>query len=109
MAPRDPKYRRHHDEMRKRFALAVKRGGVLCSRCFEPINPSESWDLDHVEGTIGEYRGASHRRCNRKTATHRAHDAVAAPAVVKWSRCWCGPMFGRDARCPVPASECDQG
>lgn len=100
MAPRDPKYRRAHDEMRKRVALAVKRGGVLCSRCLLPIHPQESWDLDHIEGTTNLYRGASHARCNRATSTHRAQRDPKASLVERgsWSRHWYGD--GYEERCP---------
>jgi hypothetical protein len=104
MARRDPKYGAAHDKLRARVALAVKRGGVHCARCRLPIHPTEPWDLDHIEGTVNGYRGASHARCNRATSTHRAqrgqHPSLTAPSLIErgaWSRHWFGA--GYDERC----------
>lgn len=52
--PVDPehyrKYGTAHRQLRKRWASAVARGRVKCSRCGEFIDPRASWDLDHVDG-----------------------------------------------------------
>ena len=70
--PRDPahyrKYGPGHRRLRAQWASRVAAGGVDCSRCGEPIDPRETWDLDHVDGGgPREYHGPSHSRCNRAT------------------------------------------
>jgi hypothetical protein len=75
--PVDPdhyrKYGPAHRQLRKRWARRVERGGVLCSRCGEFIDPRDRWDLDHVDGGGPmEYHGLSHARCNRATNRREA-------------------------------------
>jgi hypothetical protein len=72
-----------HQKLRERVKRAVQAGGVRCARCGKPIAPQQHWYLDHTDDRIG-YRGASHRRCNRATATHAAaaRRAASAPALT---------------------------
>ena len=37
----------------------------------EPIEPGSAWDLGHLDGSLTQYAGVEHRRCNRATASHR--------------------------------------
>lgn len=78
--PRDPmhdrKYGTVHRRLRAQWARRVALGGVICSRCGEPIDPRASFDLDHVDGGgPSQYRGVSHSRCNR--ATNRGKEPPA--------------------------------
>ena len=73
-----------HRRLRARVKRDVEAGLAFCARCFGPIAPWEPWDLDHDEnGGIRDYRGQSHRRCNRATAGNGA----AAPVRLT-SREW---------------------
>ena len=68
MAPRPRPYRGAHDTIRARVGRAVGAGGVACCRCGEPIVPGSPWHLDHLEGTVDQYRGAAHAFCNTSAA-----------------------------------------
>lgn len=65
-------YGRAHDIERARWASAVRRGGVYCSRCHEPIAPDEPWHLDHSDDR-SRYLGPSHARCNLAAGGRAAH------------------------------------
>jgi hypothetical protein len=65
-------YGSKHKALRKRWASAVERGGVSCARCGRQITPGTPWDLRHDDHDRTIYVGPEHRRCNRRTATHRA-------------------------------------
>jgi hypothetical protein len=65
-------YGAKHKALRKRWASAVERGGVSCARCGRQIIPGTPWDLGHDDHDRTIYTGAEHRRCNRRTAAHRA-------------------------------------
>jgi hypothetical protein len=117
MAPRDPKYRAAHDKLRAQYARALKHGPLPCARkCGQPILPGEPFDLDHVEGTVNQYRGVSHVACNRRTSTHRAqrngNPSLHAPSLIErgtWSRHWFGTCFDeRCQRCVELGRACDQ-
>jgi hypothetical protein len=101
-----PNYGGLHRTARKRWKRQVEQGLVACSRCGQPISPTEHWDLDHADNGAG-YLGPSHRRCNRaagaaktnreRAAALRASRGLSArePAwdtnkTWTWSRCWCG-------------------
>jgi hypothetical protein len=56
-------YDANHDRQRRRVARLVRRGGVTCARCGQPIDPSDDWHLDHTDDRAG-YLGPSHARCN---------------------------------------------
>jgi hypothetical protein len=58
-----------HQLARKRWARLVNAGLVDCARCGYMIDPSEPWDLGHVDGDRSRYAGPEHRRCNRATAS----------------------------------------
>jgi hypothetical protein len=58
-----------HQLARKRWSRLVKAGLVDCARCGLMIDPSEPWDLGHVDGDKSRYAGPEHRACNRATAS----------------------------------------
>jgi hypothetical protein len=60
-----------HQELRKRWAKRVARGGVVCARCGLPIGRGEPWDLGHDDLDRTMHTGPEHRRCNRATASRR--------------------------------------
>jgi hypothetical protein len=62
-------YGHRHQQLRKRWALRVAAGLVDCARCGLMIDPSEPWDLGHMDGDKSRYAGPEHRRCNRATAS----------------------------------------
>jgi hypothetical protein len=65
-------YDAKHKRLRAEFARLVDRGGVRCWRCGDLIAPGSLWDLGHVDGNPGAYRGPEHRRCNRATSGRRS-------------------------------------
>lgn len=49
----------------------VAAGRAVCSRCLEPIDPSDEWDAGHVEDLVDGGRAdgvvlPEHRACNRR-------------------------------------------
>jgi hypothetical protein len=77
---RNRKYGRAHRLLRRQLDLMIRRGlRPACSRCGLPIQPNDLWDLGHVDGSLVEYRGPEHRRCNRATASHRSDRAKVPP------------------------------
>lgn len=54
-----------HKAERKRWEPIVAAGDAICTRCQEPIDPGEPFDLDHNEDRTG-YLGAAHVACNRR-------------------------------------------
>jgi hypothetical protein len=91
-----PRYDRQHRRRRAKWAKEVARGGVVCSRCRQPIAPLEPWDLGHDDDDPSRPPFPEHARCNRATLTHAKQNAVSG-GVQRWSRHWFG---GFDARCP---------
>src|SRR5687767_8504589 len=82
MTEHNDRYGRMHRVERERVRLVVETGGAVCSRCSRPIHPHEPWDLDHADGGgPRDYRGPSHRKCNRKTATWTAQRRAAVGDV----------------------------
>lgn len=65
-------YGAEHQKLRRRWAPTVATGTVKCARCGDPIAAGAKWDLGHVDGSKGEYRGPEHSECNRATSRHRA-------------------------------------
>ncbi len=69
---RDPlhgvKYGMAHRRLRAEWQARIRRGGVTCRRCGEPIVLFEAWDLGHVDGGgPRDYAGPEHAKCNRAT------------------------------------------
>lgn len=60
-----------HKRNREREDRRVQRGGVICWRCGEPIEPGTAWDLGHDDRDRTIYRGPEHASCNRATSSHR--------------------------------------
>lgn len=70
-----------HQEARKAWKPHVRAGVVRCARgrgCVFAVDgvaglilPGQAWDLGHVDGDPTRYAGPEHRRCNRRTASHR--------------------------------------
>lgn len=59
-------YGADHRAEKTRLHPIVKAGGVLCSRCRQPIEgvvDEGDWHLDHNEDRTG-YRGPAHIACN---------------------------------------------
>src|SRR5688500_8880422 len=78
------RYGTAHRQLRKQWARKVERGGVICRRCDKPIDPRDTWDLDHVDGGGPmDYYGASHARCNRAT-NRREADLPCDPTSRIW-------------------------
>jgi hypothetical protein len=71
MAPRKQRYRAGHDRLRRQWALQVAAGNAYCARCGFLIVPSESFDVDHEDGSLSEYLGVSHSSCNRRAGARR--------------------------------------
>lgn len=60
-AARGDRYGAEHRALRKEWLTHVRAGIVTCTRCGEPISPSDDWDLDHrMNGSF-----PAHARCNR--------------------------------------------
>ncbi len=76
-----------HQKLRARWAKQVERGEVACARCRKLIAPGTPWDLDHSDDR-SDYRGPSHRRCNRATATHKAARRRRLTVQGRGSRDW---------------------
>jgi hypothetical protein len=60
-----------HQNVRAKWAVLVRAGGVACARCGREIEPTEPWDLGHDDHDRTRYQGPEHRKCNRQTKTHR--------------------------------------
>ena len=63
-------YGRKHRQIRRALEPSVVAGLAACSRCGEPIEPGEPWDLGHSDFDRRFYSGPEHARCNRG-APHR--------------------------------------
>lgn len=62
---------RRDQEARARLVPLVASGTAVCSRCLEPIDPTEPWDAGHIDDLAlgGAADGAvapEHRSCNRR-------------------------------------------
>ena len=79
-----PKYRHHHQQLRRKWAPLVAAGGVTCSRCQQPILRGQAWDLGHVEGNPHAYAGPQHAACNRDTADERGAADPAPRPRTRW-------------------------
>lgn len=71
---RDPKYGRAHDIARAAWADALQAAGRLrCPLCGKWVYPRQRWHLDHVPGTVDQYRGVAHRSCNTGDGARRGN------------------------------------
>jgi hypothetical protein len=59
----DRGYGGEHRKLRRRWAVKVAAGNVMCARCGGWIAPGSRWCLDHSDNRDG-YIGPSHERCN---------------------------------------------
>ncbi len=57
-------YGKAHRRLRAQWKVKVDAGGVRCWRCRLPIEPGSRWHLDHLPGTVDQYAGPAHPRCN---------------------------------------------
>jgi hypothetical protein len=101
-----------HRKRRERVAKQVRSGEALCVRCGYLILPEAEWHLDHDDSGHG-WLGPAHALCNmsaggRLGRGRQLGGQVSAQPVGddRWSRCWCGELFGRDPRCPVDEDDC---
>lgn len=85
----DRGYGSAHKRARLEWQAKVE-AGVDCCLCGQPINPSESWHLDHTEDRTG-YRGAAHPKCNLRDGqrgsaltTLAKHYDVDRDALIAW-------------------------
>jgi hypothetical protein len=70
-AKHNTRYGAAHRRVRKIWWQRMQAGEeVNCSRCGQRILPGQSWDLGHLDGSLG-YSGPEHAECNRATAAHR--------------------------------------
>jgi hypothetical protein len=70
-----------HQQLRAKWAVKVKRGGVPCARCGEPIVPGTPWDLGHDDNDRSTYSGPEHASCNRGAAGQKVMTArISTPA-----------------------------
>lgn len=70
-----------HRAERAKWIPKVKAGGVKCSRCDQPIDPSDTdWQLDHTDDRTG-YLGPAHALCNQSAGGK----AGAAVTNAKWA------------------------
>jgi hypothetical protein len=66
-----------HQKTRKR--LLASAVGSPCVRCGKPILSTSDAELDHFEGAFNQYRGFSHRYCNRRAGALHALSQVRDP------------------------------
>jgi hypothetical protein len=65
-------YDKHHREARERWAKIVKAGTASCTRCGQPVLPSQRWHLDHSDVDRSRYIGVAHAICNVVAAAKKA-------------------------------------
>lgn len=75
-------YGADHDRLRARWAPIVKRGGVNCWRCKQPIAPNDPWDLGHNDDDRTKYEGPECIPCNRGEPSRRR--TTTTPPSRKW-------------------------
>jgi hypothetical protein len=59
-------YKQAHRIARAQLAPTVEAGRAHCSRCHQPIHPTDQWDADQRPNGWA----ASHRSCNRSAGAH---------------------------------------
>lgn len=80
---RHAKYGTAHDKARNAWEKTLKeRGSLPCSLCPNPVYPWQRWHLDHVPGTVSQYRGVAHRRCNTSDGARLGNAARTKPKRV---------------------------
>ena len=92
-----PRYDAAHRRARKAF-LGRLQDGDPCARCGRPMYRANArWlDLDHIDGSPDQYRGLTHRACNRRSGAVKGNKArgaarhgIANPVRTTWqSRIW---------------------
>ena len=83
------RYGAAHQRLRKQLEPAVATGGVSCVRCGQPIEPGESWDLEHSDKNPRMHSGVGHSRCNRATSAHVTNgNGVVEEPPLRWSQRW---------------------
>ncbi len=70
--PQQRGYTPQHQQLRRRWAVRVRHGGVLCARCAQPIAPGTAWDLGHTDDRTA-WTGPEHAACNRAAGGRSAH------------------------------------
>jgi hypothetical protein len=61
-----------HQQVKKRVGLLVASGAAFCTRCGEPIDPLDPWDLDHSDDR-SRWVGPAHRSCNRSAGAAKGN------------------------------------
>lgn len=61
-------YNYKHERARAQWAPIVMRGGVLCRRCQQPLDPDQPFDLGHDDTDRTLPAAPEHTTCNRATA-----------------------------------------
>ncbi len=79
-------YGADHQAERRRLKPKVERGEIDCTRCGEPIEPGEPWDLGHTDDRTG-WTGPEHAACNRRDGANKTN-GTTAPAVYVPSIDW---------------------
>lgn len=70
----NPKYGRAHEKARARWKDKLDELGSLpCCLCPKPVYPWQRWHLDHVPGTVDQYRGVAHGSCNEGEGARRGN------------------------------------
>jgi hypothetical protein len=65
-------YDHAHRELRKQWAPKVARGGILCGKCGNTIQPGTTWHLGHTDDRT-TWTGPEHAHCNLSDAGRRSH------------------------------------
>lgn len=65
-------YGHEHQELRKQWAPTVARGGVICRKCGDTIQPGTTWHLGHTDDRTA-WTGPEHDGCNLSDAGRRSH------------------------------------
>lgn len=78
-------YGYRHQQLRRQWEPRVKRGGVWCARCQQPIWPGERWHLDHDSYDRSRTLGPSHEKCNcAEPSKRRGRPKVARYTNLDW-------------------------
>ena len=76
-------YGQPHRRLREQTKKLVDRGGAVCWRCRQWIEPGSDWQLGHADApgakALGLYRGAEHRSCSRTAVGWKRVGVTHAP------------------------------